>query len=305
MNKQFIILPENLPNWINREESINKYGNDPCYLSPKSDKIIIGKCACCDKIRETAFKQFTKSKFCIVCGSLPENRTKHLCLRECRKTLRICNSCNEKKFLVKFKISKSIHTTICKECHKKQSQKNWNLNQVKNANHDCNISKCNEIIKFCNLCKETHPLTWFSISKRRKSCHENCLLGLYKFCENKRNIKWELTNEQAWNLFKSNCFYCNSKPNPFNGIDRLINKENYNLKNSVPCCKICNFSKRDTDYFIWINWLEKIFENYKQNENKFKNNINYYQKEISKRNYLCKTNLTNLHQDENQEEQEK
>lgn len=67
----------------------------------------------------------------------------------------------------------------------------------------------------------------------------------YKSTATKNNRSWELSDEQAFDLMLSDCFYCGAKPNPTNGIDRVNNEEGYTYSNVVSCCKWCNYSKRD------------------------------------------------------------
>ncbi len=43
-----------------------------------------------------------------------------------------------------------------------------------------------------------------------------------------------------------------------NGIDRKDNNIGYTIKNCVPCCKTCNYAKRDTSYSDFISWINKL-----------------------------------------------
>lgn len=95
------------------------------------------------------------------------------------------------------------------------------------------------------------------------------ILG-YKRHAKGRGYTWELSREQAENLFRSDCHYCGSPPanikihkntvNPFSysGIDRINNKLGYVQGNVVPCCNICNRAKRDMDVTEFYDWALRI-----------------------------------------------
>ncbi len=73
-------------------------------------------------------------------------------------------------------------------------------------------------------------------------------------------------------LTKQNCKYCGLPPSriftsqgcyggyTYTGIDRINNKFGYTVKNSVPCCKQCNYAKHSSTHEDFINWLKRIFE---------------------------------------------
>lgn len=89
----------------------------------------------------------------------------------------------------------------------------------------------------------------------------------------KRKLAWRISDEEARELFSSNCFYCGSPPiavcknrydasgkNDFiyNGIDRVDNDEGYIPGNIVPCCGFCNRAKGTKSYEEFTAWLRKI-----------------------------------------------
>lgn len=45
----------------------------------------------------------------------------------------------------------------------------------------------------------------------------------------------------------------------YNGIDRVDNNKGYTITNSVPCCKDCNFAKRDMTHDEFIAWVTRVF----------------------------------------------
>ena len=70
-------------------------------------------------------------------------------------------------------------------------------------------------------------------------------------CE-RRNIYWNLTQEQFHKLTSAPCAYCDRLPGSkvrsytYNGIDRVDNSKGYIVTNSVTCCKECNFIKNNS-----------------------------------------------------------
>ena len=46
----------------------------------------------------------------------------------------------------------------------------------------------------------------------------------------------------------------------FNGLDRINQKDKHDLNNVVPCCKNCNFMKRDLNLDEFLNKIKEIYE---------------------------------------------
>jgi len=44
-----------------------------------------------------------------------------------------------------------------------------------------------------------------------------------------------------------------------NGIDRLDSSRGYILENCVPCCKVCNYAKRNMSVNDFLNWIKKVY----------------------------------------------
>lgn len=85
----------------------------------------------------------------------------------------------------------------------------------------------------------------------------NHLFRSYKRGAEKRNLSFELTEEDfAW-FTKQSCVYCGEpphqvyvrdndyrhKPYLYTGIDRVDNGRGYERTNVVPCCRYCNMMK--------------------------------------------------------------
>lgn len=87
-----------------------------------------------------------------------------------------------------------------------------------------------------------------------------------------REIDFEISLEEASNLFTSNCFYCNRPPSNcrkretglvvyYQGIDRVDNSKGYKLENVVPCCKHCNSFKSDRGVNEFLEHVKEIYLN--------------------------------------------
>jgi len=84
-----------------------------------------------------------------------------------------------------------------------------------------------------------------------------------------RNLTFELSKEQFIEIAGKNCEYCGAPPKnkdhfkfkgaiQISGIDRKDNKIGYTQENSVPCCSICNYGKKDLEYSDWIKHLDNL-----------------------------------------------
>jgi hypothetical protein len=99
----------------------------------------------------------------------------------------------------------------------------------------------------------------------------NRVLSGYKRGAKKRNLSWELTNEQFFQLTQQNCHYCGLPPamemksSPtsrtgvfvYNGVDRKDSSLGYTSDNVVPCCKECQKAKSNTPYDVFIAFINR------------------------------------------------
>lgn len=102
--------------------------------------------------------------------------------------------------------------------------------------------------------------------KKAKLNHERHLYN-YKYSAETKGIIWQLTDKQAYNMFKKSCYYCNEKSDEkLTGIDRLMSDKEYTKENTVPCCKMCNYAKNTLNpsnfvkMAIHIATFNKIFK---------------------------------------------
>lgn len=89
----------------------------------------------------------------------------------------------------------------------------------------------------------------------------------YKSNAKKRGYKFFLTKEEFRDLIYSDCHYCGLPPQKsndkqlranHNGVDRIDNSLDYTVENSVSCCKICNYMKRELSENEFIEHITRI-----------------------------------------------
>lgn len=107
----------------------------------------------------------------------------------------------------------------------------------------------------------------------------NHIYRYYKHNAKLKNLEFKLTQKQFKNITSKNCHYCNGEPNNeykakstngsfiYNGIDRKNNKKGYTIRNSLPCCKKCNFLKKDMSYKEFTEHIYTISSNLKRRKN--------------------------------------
>jgi len=87
-----------------------------------------------------------------------------------------------------------------------------------------------------------------------------------------RGKRFLLTDDQARELFKGDCYYCGMPPATvmtakryngeyvYNGIDRIDNAGDYTPDNCVSCCTLCNRMKSDMPLDVFLGHLHRITE---------------------------------------------
>lgn len=140
----------------------------------------------------------------------------------------------------------------------------------------------------CDCGRETATRGWMLRAGKAKSCgcirRENFkpftlppgVAALNRSLSNiKRNAKtrsyeWLLSDQQAFALMTSDCFYCDVPPGqiihharstgnaPYNGIDRVDNEKGYLVDNCVACCGVCNSAKADLTLDEFKGWIDRM-----------------------------------------------
>lgn len=99
------------------------------------------------------------------------------------------------------------------------------------------------------------------------------VLSGYRHNAHRKGYDWLLTDEQAFIIFQTDCWYCGSPPRRmkdrngkqhyngsyrYNGIDRVNNAKGYTADNVVPCCTSCNMAKRSMTSDEFIAWALRL-----------------------------------------------
>lgn len=100
----------------------------------------------------------------------------------------------------------------------------------------------------CNRC-----IASFDDPKLNK--HKNA----YKNNAKNRNLSWELTDEQFFNLVTGKCVYC-GQSHKYNGIDRIDSNKGYTIDNCVSCCSWCNTMKLDKSVNEFLEHVKAIYQ---------------------------------------------
>ncbi len=93
----------------------------------------------------------------------------------------------------------------------------------------------------------------------------------YKNGAKQRGIEFSLSEEEVHELVTKDCFYCKAPPSNVmyggrnknyyvlhNGIDRSDNDLGYITGNVVPCCRRCNYAKRDMSVEEFLTWAHRL-----------------------------------------------
>ena len=111
----------------------------------------------------------------------------------------------------------------------------------------------------------------------------------YKTGAARRDLAWELSDDQAWALVRGICHWCGGAPESrklwetdqrsrtieyaLNGIDRLDSSEGYATRNVVTSCTQCNLAKRQLRPHEFLEHVAEIV-NYQNRSNRPEKSIN-------------------------------
>lgn len=98
----------------------------------------------------------------------------------------------------------------------------------------------------------------------------NSLYSNYKLRAKAKGLEFSLSKSEFECLTKESCMYCGvppsqvftnggkASPYTYNGVDRVDSIKGYTIRNTVPCCKTCNYAKSNLTLVEFINWLDRI-----------------------------------------------
>lgn len=99
----------------------------------------------------------------------------------------------------------------------------------------------------------------------------NAVYLSYRCSAKKRGFDFKLTKEEFKEITSLNCVYCGKEPSMFigntikygcyfyNGIDRIDNEIGYIKSNCSPCCKTCNYMKKELSLEEFKDHISKVF----------------------------------------------
>lgn len=159
---------------------------------------------------------------------------------------KICKRCQQEKPFSEFhkmqKSSTGIRNT-CKQCRKIEKQEYSSKAEVKQKAAE-NYQKNKHLMR-----DRLNKYYWTLVSQFHQ----------YLKSAKKRKIEWSLSKEDCELFYNKECHYCSSTY-PALGIDRVDNTKGYTIDNCVPCCKKCNWMKRDMTKEEFIYQIRQIYK---------------------------------------------
>lgn len=130
-----------------------------------------------------------------------------------------------------------------------------------------NWLKCRKEKRYyiCNPCFNFYVKERLDYKKARTTDRKNLKIGhklsrkVTNFIQDtvKRSLELEATFEQIAKIMQKPCYYCGEK-DEYCGIDRKNSFKSYTMRNIVPCCKHCNWAKRQKSVSDYVNHCEKV-----------------------------------------------
>lgn len=135
----------------------------------------------------------------------------------------------------------------------------------------CNMMKCDsELDVFLQSVSEIHlyqaigePCRAHRSTPRKRAspisrCRDGSSMSTYMARAEKRNLPFELTEEQFQDLVDEPCTYCGVSRS--GGVDRVDNDLGYLLDNSTSACARCNYMKKHYTASDFISQVATIYE---------------------------------------------
>ena len=128
--------------------------------------------------------------------------------------------------------------------------------------YSCNFIKCDRSIMLF-LDKIEHILVNKNIINGNlyPDAHiyvESQTYNNYILISKRREINFELTEEEYFSIKSKECYLCGIKGKKYNGIDRVDNNICYIKDNCKPCCYLCNTMKYEFTLDFFLKHIEKI-----------------------------------------------
>jgi len=96
------------------------------------------------------------------------------------------------------------------------------------------------------------------VRSHREWSRQDRLFEQYRTTAKRNCREWSISLAEFTAFVTASCHYCGTEPGILlNGIDRKDNSQGYTLQNSLTCCRICNYAKRDSSYADFLAWIRK------------------------------------------------
>lgn len=170
-----------------------------------------------------------------------------------------CSKCKVEKEMSDFYLNSKTKDglkTICKVCHKEDTQKrDWKYKEVRKKYREEHKEEYRAKKK---LYYDNNKEKILPIAAQWRQTFKGRLLS-YTRSAKQRNIEWLLTEEEFSSFWGKNCVFCNETILTI-GIDRKDSEKGYYLENCQSCCSLCNTMKMNTKQSDFINQINKIWE---------------------------------------------
>ena len=167
-----------------------------------------------------------------------------------------CSKCKKEKDLSDFNKNRSRRDGLsiyCRICDRKKV--NAYLKTPEGAQKQRVRQKRNQkarVSKNPNLYKELHEKECDLLRVR---------YGSYKKSARVKELDFEISKEKFRSITSQPCYYCGEfTRKDFVGMDRIDNGQGYVESNLVPCCKFCNYARRQLSQQEFIRKVMLIYE---------------------------------------------
>jgi len=232
---------------------------------------IFKKCSSCVRLPQPIEVFINKTgkecKTCLKCRI--KSNTRSLNNKE-KDGFKLCSGCKRKPQPIEnFLNSNNRECNLCITCRNKANKqlakpetiermKKWKENNIEHVKKRLRESSKKWLKKQLETNREAYKK---KVNDKRRLRVSGKILAVKENAV-RRNIKWELTDDQAYNCITGHCTYCNylDLDNVLNGIDRLDSNKSYSSDNCVPCCTHCNLMKGCYDPVTFIQRCRAIGE---------------------------------------------
>jgi hypothetical protein len=241
---------DNLKDDFNIEEAIK--------LAEKiNDSIEITNIEIDDKFKKLKIRKTSDGKELFRCSARGHWKPIENFIDDQGKIHKTCNKCRIKGRKADNSERRKAYKKAWKEKNYDKIVKYWMNYRGRKIEKDIDLFLLNNA-KSAKAWRDKNPDKVKEINKRKR---ENVVayLKVYKLSASTKNLKFELKDEEYFELVKQNCYYCEElQDKGFNGIDRKDSAKDYTKDNTVSCCTVCNFIKGCLTDDVFLKRVEHI-----------------------------------------------